>query len=703
MTLPRLREELALLPGPALADGQPSWTLHDPVRNQFFRIDWPTFEVLQRWHANDPVAMADDINSATTLQMEPDDVAVVAQFLEQNQLVRLDGSASASQLADRLEKMRGSKVKWLLHHYLFFRIPLWRPDAWLGRWQSVAALFYTRTFLWLTLGALLLGLTQVVRRWDVFVVSLVDTFNWNGLLAYIVALFCVKFLHELGHAFTAKRLGCRVPTMGVAFLVMWPMAYTDTNDTWRLTNRYDRLRVASAGIATELLIAAWATLAWALLPDGALRSAAFVLATTSWVATLAINASPFLRFDGYFILSDLLDWPNLHERSFAMARWKLREFLFALGDAPPEHLKPRHERALIAFAWATWVYRLVLFLAIAVLVYHFFFKALGIVLAVVEIMWFILLPIMREMKVWKKRWPQIRSSRRSWRTGLVLLLVMLLLLAVPWPGRVTSSAMLRPVDVWPVYAPAGVRVDALPYREGDAVPKDAALLQLHVPDLQMRRQALLVREGLMRWQAATSGLDAESQTRMQVNERALVQARAELASLDAELLHYAPRAPYAGTLRNMDPDLQVGQWLPRREKIAVLVRRDSSWLVETWLDEDVVQRIEAGDTALFVAEGLKLSTLALKVVSVDRDASHVLPRGELAAHLGGHVLTREKGGQLVPERAVYRVALEPQDGTAMVGNVLTVRGHVVIHADWEAPAWRYVRQAVAVLLREWGF
>ena len=702
MALPRLREELALLPGPALADGQPSWTLHDPVRNQFFRIDWATFEVLQRWHMDDAVSMASDICTATTLQTEPDDVAAVAQFLVHNQLVQTDGTASARQLADRLDKMRGTPLKWLLHHYLFFRIPLWRPDAWLGRWQKVAGLFYTRTFLWLTLGALLLGLSQVVRRWDVFTASLVDTFNWDGLLSYGVALICVKVLHELGHAFTAKRLGCRVPTMGVAFLVMWPVAYTDTNETWRLSNRYDRLRVASAGIVTELVIAAWATLAWALLPDGALRSAAFVLATTSLVATLAINASPFMRFDGYFILSDLLDWPNLHERSFAMARWKMRELLFALGDAPPEHLKPAHERVLVAFAWAVWAYRLALFLGIAVLVYHFFFKVVGIVLFAVEIIWFVVWPIWRELKVWRQRWPEIRRTRRSRYSALVLL-TLLLLMVVPWPGRVTASAMLRPVDAWPVFAPSGARVDALPYREGDSVPKDAAVLQLYVPDLQMRRQALLAREQQMRWQAAASGLDSESRNRMQVNERVLVLTQAELASVDAELLNYAPRAPYAGYLRDMDPDLQVGQWLPRKEKIAVLVRTDSSWLVETWLDEDVVQRVSAGDTALFVAEGLRLNTLALKVVSVDRDASHVLPRGELAAHVGGHVLTREKGGQLLPERAVYRVALEPKDGATLAANVLTERGHVVIHAGWEAPAWRYVRQAVAVLLREWSF
>lgn len=78
-----------------------------------------------------------------------------------------------------------------------------------------------------------------------------DTFNWEGLAAYSFALIGVKFLHELGHAFAAKRLGCRVPTMGIAFLVMWPVAYTDTNETWRLTNRLERLRVAAAGIAAK--------------------------------------------------------------------------------------------------------------------------------------------------------------------------------------------------------------------------------------------------------------------------------------------------------------------------------------------------------------------------------------------------------------------------------------------------------------------
>ncbi|MEY5098830.1 MAG: hypothetical protein RJA36_1549 [Pseudomonadota bacterium] len=702
MALPALREELDLLAGPALADGQPSWTLHDPVRNLFFRIDWPTFEILSRWSLDDAQAIATDVASSTTLQLSAGDVEQVARFLLENQLVQPQGAESARKMAARLEQLQGSPFKWLLHHYLFFRVPLWHPDAWLGRWLGAAQLFYSRTFLALTLLALGMGLYHVTRQWDVFTASLIDTFSWSGLASYGVALVAVKFLHELGHAFTAKRLGCRVPTMGVAFLVLWPVAYTDTNETWRLTSRWQRLQVACAGIATELVVAAWATLAWGLLPDGDWRSAAFVLATTSWVATLAVNASPFMRFDGYFILSDWLDMPNLHQRSFALARWKLREWLFALDEYKPEQLPPTRERALIAFAWATWIYRLVVFLGIAVLVYHFAVKLVGILLFMVEILWFVLMPLRLELKAWAERWPRIRVSRRS-RLSLTALLAVLLLTLVPWPGRVTASAILRPAEIWPVHAPAGARVDALPFREGEHVEMGAEMLRLYVPELQTRRQALLARVEQMRWQAASAAFDAETRSRLLASENALLAAQAELASVDTELLHYAPRAPFAGRLRDLDPDLQVGQWLARRERIALLVRDDGRWLVETWLDEEAVQRVAPGDAALFLADGPRHQALWVKVAAVDRDASRALPRPELAAHLGGHVLTREKDRQLVPERAVYRLTFEVPPEAIDGWTGLSWRGQLVIHARWEAPAWRYARQTAAVLIRELGF
>ena len=702
MALPSLREDLDLLPGPRLADGQPSWTLHDPARNLFFRIDWPTFEVMQRWSLDDPQAIAAEITANTTLQMTQQDVLEVIDFLHRHQMVEPVTGKSARQMSERLQKMRGSWLKWLLHHYLFFRVPLIRPDAALARWAPLASVFYTRTFLGLTALVLALGLSNVLRQWDGFLAQMVDVFNWEGLLAYAVALLAVKLLHELGHAFTAKRYGCRVPTMGVAFLVMWPMAYTDTNETWRLTDRRQRLKVASAGIATELIIAAWSTLAWSLLPDGSLRSAFFVLATTSWISTLIINASPFLRFDGYFILSDALDMPNLHERSFALARWKLREWLFGLGEEPPEYFSARAQTGLLLFAWMTWIYRLVVFIGIALLVYHFFFKALGIFLFVVEILWFIAWPIRSELQAWWKRRSAIARSLRSAISFAMVSMVIAAVLFVPWPGRVSASALLRPAEIWPIFAPSGAMVLKLPFREGERVPKGASVVELQAPDLALRQAAAQSRLQVQQWQAAQSGFDAEWRKRMLVNRDTVEVLRAEVVGLQTELLKFAPVAPFAGHLRDLHPDLRPGQWLAAKEKVAVLVREDTPWLVETWLDEEAVRRIGVGDRAIFVKDSAEGPPLRLKVAAIDKDASRQLPRKELSTAAGGHVLTREKAGQLIPERAVYRVALSVDELPAALAGAQW-RGRVVIEAQSEPAAWPYLRNAASVLVREMGF
>ncbi len=699
MTWPLLREELALLPGPPLSDGQPSWTLHDPTRNRFFSIDWPTFEVLRRWSFADARAIAASVSQDSTLALEDEDVERVTRFLGDNQLLQTP-PGSARKQAERLAQVQGSRLKWLLHHYLFFRVPLVRPDAWLDRWQGLAGRLYGRGFALLTLAALLLGLTQVARHWDGFAASLVDTFTWQGLAAYGVALFLVKLLHELGHAFTAKRYGCRVPTMGVAFLVLWPMAYTDTNETWRLTSRWRRLRVAAAGIVTELCVAAWATLAWGLLPDGELRSAAFVLATTSWIATLAINASPFMRFDGYFILADWLDMPNLHERSFALARWKLREWLFALGEERPEHFAAGKERALICFAWATWGYRLVVFLGIAVLVYHFAVKAIGILLFVVEVAWFILMPIRQELRAWQQRWPAIRRRRRSLYSAL-LLLVAITLLLVPWPGRISASGVLRPVAVWPVHAPGPAYLEALAHSDGAVLAAGEPLFQLSSPQLLVRREAAASRVERLRWLAASAGFGAESRARLQSAQEELATAEAELAGLEQELARYQPRAPFAGRLYDLDPDLHPGQWLADKERLGLLVG-DQGYRVETYLDEEAVKRIEPGDIALFVTDGGEGAPLRLRVSHVDADATRTLSDGMLAAQAGGHVLVREQRGQRIPEHGLYRVALAVESPVGALGS-RSWRGTLVIRADWESPAGRYLRNAFAVLLREAGF
>lgn len=698
--LPPLREELGLHPGPALATGEPSWTLEDPVRNGFFRIDWMTFEILCRWHLGSTEAIADAVDRATPLAATPDDVAAVLRFLQENQLVRPDPLASHGAMAARHKAAGGTLASRLLHHYLFFRIPLVKPDAWLTRAAPSFAPLFSGGFLRLTLLALLTGGWLVWRQWDVFRSTLADSFTPGGILAYALALTFVKCAHELGHALTAKRHGCRVPTMGLAFLVLWPVPYTDTNDVWRLPDKRKRLGVAAAGVRTELVIAVWATLAWALLPDGLLRSMAFPLATTTWIATLAINASPFMRFDGYFVLSDWLDMPNLHARAFALARWDLRERLFGLGEAPPEYFPPRRHAWLIVFAWSVWIYRLVLFLGIAVLVYHFFIKLLGILLFCIEMSWFVIRPIAAEIGVWRSLWPRLKASGRA-RRSLVLLGLALLLVLLPWPTRVQSGAMLRPAQVFPVHAPERAQVAALPHQEGTRVASGQPLMRFAAPENGSRREALDAQAERLRWQIGASGFDAEQRAQSGVLREQLATLEAQLALLAEEEARYQPHAPFDGVLRDVEPELAPGVWVAKGERVAVLVG-EGGHEASSYLDEETVRRVAVGDSAHFYPEGLGGPVLRLRVANIDRDATRTLPGGQWAAPLGGPVQAREKGGAWYPEHAVYRVSFTVEEpAAALAGRAW--RGKVVIDGRWEAPGARFVRALAALLRRETGF
>lgn len=696
--LPPLREELQLFEAAPHADGSPAWSLHDPVRNQFFHLDWMTFEILARWQIDDADALAAAVSAETTLEVVADDVKTVQEFLLNNQLCRLHGPPGTESLLRR-EKARHSGVwQWLLHHYLFFRIPLLRPDRWLSRHVEAVAPLYSRRFFLLTLGALVLGGFECFRQWDHFSATLVDTFSLKGAVGYAVALTFVKTLHELGHAFTAKRKGCRVPTMGLAFLVMWPVAYTDVNEVWKLRARRDRLAVGAAGIVTELVVAAWSTLLWGLLPDGALRDAVFLLATTTWISTLVINASPFMRFDGYFLLSDFLDFPNLHARAFALARWDLRERLFALGEPAPEPLPAGRQRVLIVFAWLVWVYRLVLFLGIAVLVYHFFVKLLGLVLFAVEIGVFVVLPVWREVKEWRSRAAHIRHSGRA-RRSLLVLLGLIVVGFLPWNTTVSGQGLLRTTQSFPLYAPAAARVLAVHVKSGATVEANTLLLSLESPDLDYQEAQSRNRVERLGWQLEVSGLDESGRARQSVTREELAGARTELAGLEKERQRLELRAPFRGVVADISPELLAGVWVNRREHLGVLVD-PGSWQVETYLGETDVQRIRVGDTGDFYPEAAGGTAFALKVARIDTDATRLLPDPMLSAQHGGELLTREKNGQLIPEKAIYRVVLDVQGHPA---DFHVLRGRVVISGRPQSLLGDYLRVATGVLIRESGW
>jgi putative peptide zinc metalloprotease protein len=699
--LPILREELALHPGPRLHDGQPSWTLQDPSRGRFFRLDWLTFEILSRWSLGAPAAIVEQIGAQTPLQPVLEDVAAVLEFVQRGELLRpATGGIAAATMAAREAGARPSWWRWLVHNYLFFRVPLVKPDRWLRALLRPCDFLFRPGFWWLTGLALLLGGFLVTRQWHEFTAAFKGFGSVHGVLSFLVLLVGVKVVHEFGHGIVAAYHGCRVPTMGVAFLVMTPVAYTDTNEAWLLTARRPRLWIGAAGMIAELCLAAWSTLAWALLPDGAWRSIAFVLATIGWIKSLLVNTSPIMRFDGYYLLSDSLDLPNLHTRCFALARWWLRERLFAFGEPPPERFAPPLRRGLIALAIWIWLYRLVVFLGIAIFVYHFFFKALGIILFAVEILWFILMPIYSEIKVWYRQRAAIARSPRARKFG-VALLALLLLGLVPLPQRIRLSGEFRPTQEFVIIAPKAAQLRAAPWADGQRVVPDAELVHLESAQAEFRAEHARTRRAALEQEIATASLNPDRQARLPVLQAQLLGLRAELAEAEAVLATLRPRAPFAGVFRAPAHTPAVGEWVVRGEPLGTLVG-DGPWGAVAYLPEDSAHLVQEGATALFFPEGAVERPVKMRVVSVERDSSRALAHPLLASIHGGGVPARIIDRELVPEQSVYRLRLEAADTPAELSSQIR-RGRVVIYSGREPVLARWGRRALSVVWREFGF
>ena len=289
ITLAPIREDLNLFHGPSTREGAPTWSLHDPTRNLFFRIGWIEFELLSRWHLQDVDEIINAVNNETTLHINEQHIESFFSFLAKNQLIIITGEKAIERLIKIKQSRKKKFFNWLLHNYLFVRVPLVKPDHFLKSVYPFVSFIYTKTFFMILAIMGFTGIYLVTRQWDHFSSSFDYFFNWQGALLFAVALFMAKVAHELGHAFTAVRYGVRVSTMGVAFLVMWPVLYTDTSEAWKLPDRYKRLYIAAAGMHAELILAIVATFLWNFLPDGSFRQSVLLVATSTWILTLIIN------------------------------------------------------------------------------------------------------------------------------------------------------------------------------------------------------------------------------------------------------------------------------------------------------------------------------------------------------------------------------------------------------------------------------
>jgi len=691
-----LREDLHLHEAAPDREGAPTWSIQDPVTNRFFQIGWLEYECLLRWSGasgGSAAAIAQDIARHTPLDADEEQVLEFARFLERHQLLR-PSPEGIRKLVAQANQPGWQHWRWWLHHYLFIRIPLVRPQRWLAALLPYVRPLVSPLGLGLILSASLLGIVLVARQWDVFANGVMDILTPAGIAGFLLALVISKTFHELGHALVSTHYGVRVAHMGVALVVLWPMLYTDTSESWKLHSSRQRLRISAAGIAVEMALAGLATLAWALLGDGPLRQAMLYLATTGWLLSLALNASPFMRFDGYFIASDLLDFPNLHERSGAVARAWLRRCLLGWPEPEPEPLAPGQRRALVAFALATWLYRLVVFVGIAVAVYVMFFKLLGIFLFAVEIVWFVLRPMTTELSVWFKRRQEISVRHR--RIWLLLGLAGMGVLLVPWAFDISAPGVTHTRRLQNVFSPFPARLTALhapgPVKAGEV------LAHFESPDLNVREAgtAALARsfdQRLLGLTAEDDGKDRQQATNQRLGEQ-LAQAR----GIQDEVGRLRVAAEFDGVWRDVDPTLAPGVWVGIKEPLGVLMD-PTTWVADVYVEQSQVARIRVGAQASFWPEK-RLTAIRATVTDIDTTRSSRLSHPMLDAQHGGPIATQPGDRQGHPVKALYRVRLalaEPPDVNHEAAGRATIDGTRI------SLLWEGTQQALAVVIRESGF
>ena len=696
--LPSLREDLQLLLGPSRPDGMPTWTIFDPVRNKFFRIDWRAFQLLSNWGLADSTSLRRHVADTTTVDATEADVEALILFLSANSLTRDPPAGELSNFLQQYELRKTRWLRWLLTNYLFFRIPLLRPQPLLDRTLAWVEPLFSNGVRNLVFLCGVLGVYLVGRQWDVFVTSFLHFFSFQGLVFYALALVFVKVLHELGHAYAATRYGCKVATMGVAFLVLFPVLYTDVTDSWRLRSRRQRVLIASAGVLTEFYLALLCTFIWSFLPEGTLRSAVFVLATTSWIMTLGVNLNAAMRFDGYYILSDYLEVQNLQQRAFALGRWRLREILFGLGLPAPELFTVAMRRTLVGYAWFVWIYRLLIFTAIAIVVYYIFFKLLGLILFVAEIIWFIVLPIQRELLVWWKMREQIKHGRRF--VPLMLLGgVSLALIVFPWSTRVSVPAILK-AESTQIFAPDAGRLVELHVHRGQRVAGGQSLLRLQAPHLDEQIFATGKEIEILELRSRRRVANPEDLADLQVILQRLEQQKSTLAGLRElrERLHI--RSPVAGRVVDLAEALHQGRWINERLSIATIVT-DLPPKIVGMVPETDIDRLGAVDAATFYPDDPQRPSFQTRLLDIGLANVSNLEVNYLSSAFGGDIAVRfDAHDHAVPETSVYeaKFSVGAEHRSAQV-----IPGVVHVQGEPKSFARRAFEIVATVLVRESGF
>lgn len=647
--------------------GQRWHVVHDPATNQFYRLNPIAHEFVGLFDSRRTVeeiwqhALTRHGDHAPT----QNEVIQLLSQLHHANLLHAETTPETEQLLARGRERTKKKVQQQAIGLMYFKIKVFNPDrllSWLSpvmkpilnRWGFIA---WAALVLWAIIA-------NVIPSWDRLAAgidSAIAPSNWGWLIAVFIV---TKLVHETGHGVICKRLGGQVPEFGFMMLVMFPAPYVDASACWAFPNKWQRMAVGAGGMIFELGLAALASFLWVTAPEGSIpKQVAYNCMLTASISTVIFNANPLMRFDGYYMLSDLLEVPNLMQRSMNMLKYYAQKYIYRVDQAIPPTNAPAERTVLTVYGLLALAYRVFLFFSITLTVMGKMF-GLGLVLAVwTAFMWFVL-PLGTFVH-WLATSSHVAEHRgRAVLTSLGLIAAGLVLVGlVPAPDHRRAVGVVESEARTGVFIGTDGFVVAAHVRPGDRVKKGDEVLTLESPDLVA--QYRLAEADLRQAEAKERRVTGDNEAAAQVARERIQTGLDQLEHYRKKIDRLVVRAPHDGVVVGSDPRKLVGAFLKEGSPVceivdlddlritATLSQAEASWLFQLSRDQyDVRMRLVSDVDRVREGAGVRVIDAGQKD----------LPHAALGFSGGGTIETdpKDRSGRQAKRRQ-FKVYIDPGD------------------------------------------
>ncbi len=564
--------------------------LFDPLSEHYYKLTARLAAILRMLDRDYPLDEFRTRVNDSGIDADQTEIVSLLSFMHQNHLMAPEYGMADRQLKQLRQAREKSFFFRVMSMYLFFRLPPIYPDRFFTAAMPYARVIFNRHTVRLLAVTAAFGYLLMLRQWNEAYASFVNSLSWANLVSYFWALLATKTVHELSHGFTAKSFGARVRSMGVSFIVFYPRLFVDLTDTW-LLSRLKRTICDAAGIVSELIFGGLAAIVWVYSSPGPLRSTMFYLMTVSAIGTVLVNGNPFIRYDGYYLLCDLLNVENLMGRSSEYLKAFNRKLFLGLGEFPDSgDVSPL---TLYSFGLGSFIYKLFLYTSIILIIYFQFTKAVALMLMALEAYTMLIAPLLMEVKV-----VLMYYKKLNWfKTGLTMLLLAalasLLFIPLPWSFALPCEIVpenSRIVTVRESGFAGGTLTD-----EPKTVRKGEVILPFRNQFLEfsLRRYDAMIRTNqaeldLARSDQASIALSPVLFEKLRIN-------RISFDEMSRRRKNMALTAETDGTFIPLVREVSPGRWLEKGMILGKIVSGEN--LFYAYAQDREVNRIKPGDKA----------------------------------------------------------------------------------------------------------